>query len=252
MKSYFLFITVVLVSFASCSHPNRKDHSYPLKKYRELGIPDISRPWKVSEFAGVIATLRAIKNKNPLSLPRKGSRKSGELFDHLISMDNLSFLKLDTLPLYEKAYRIQSFVHIQGEYVDIYTDLYHREQYYNKELIEFYIYGISITQRMLDLAYQINESDQPGDIGMQSGFDAIQYIHTSMLTAALDEQKHTSLYKTEDLERLSDSIALSVRRNMSWFDSVATANIKQNMSVVIDSSTSDKIRDEYLPIINAL
>lgn len=252
MKSSLLFIIFVLVSFASCSHQNGKDFSYPLGKYRELGIPDISRPWKVSEFAEVVATLRAIKNKHPLSLPRKGSRKSGELFDHLISMDNLSFLKLDTLPLYEKAYRIQSFVQIQSDYVDIYTDLYHREQYYNKELIEFYIYGISISQKMLDLAYQINESDRPGDIGMQSGFHAIQYNYTVMLSNALYQQKNTSLYKTEDLEKLSDSIALSVRRNMSWFDSVAMAKIKQNMHVVIDSSKSDKIRDEYRDIIDAL
>lgn len=252
MKNSSLLIIVVLISFASCSHPNRKDFSYPLGKYRELGIPDISRPWKVSEFAEVVSILRSIKNKDPLSLPRKGSRKSGELFDHLVSMDNLSFLKLDTLPLYEKAYRIQSFVQIQSDYVDIYTDLYRREQYYNKELIECYIFGISISQKMLDLAYQINESDRPVDVGMQAGFQAIQYNHTIMLSNALNQQKNTSLYKAEDLERLSDSIALSVRRNMSWFDSLAIAKIKHTMSVVIDSSTSDKIKGEYRDIINAL
>jgi hypothetical protein len=39
---------------------------------------------------------------------------------------------------------------------------------------------------------------------------------------------------------------------MSWFDSIATDKIKQNMLVVIDSSTSDYIRKEYRDIINAL
>ena len=250
MKSSLLFTLVLLVCIVSCN--KRSDYSYQLEKYSELGMPDFSRAWKISEFGDVIGTLRDIQNNEPFSLPRKGSRKSGKLFEHMVSMDNLSFLNIDTLPLYEKAYRIQSFLHIQSEYIDIYTDMRHREQYYNKELIDFYIYGISITQKMLDLAYKINESDAPGDVGMQSGFDAIQYIHVTMLSDALDKQKNTSLYNTEDLETLGDSIALSLRRNMTWFDSTAVEQIKQNMSVVIDSSSSDKIRNEYRDIINSL
>ena len=252
MRSAFRLIIVLLVLEVSCSDPNPKDYSYTTDKYLELGIPDFSRPWRISEFGNVIATLRNISNNEPLSLPRKGSAKSGKLFDHLISMDNLSFLNLDTLPLYEKGYRIQSFLRIQEEYIDIYTDLYHREQYYNPELIEFYIFGIRVTQQMLNLAYQINESDKPGDIGLQSGFEGVKYGHVFMLASCLDKQKNTSLYRTEDLERLSDSIALSVRRNIQWFDSTATERIRQHMLVVIDSSTSDYIRKEYRDIINAL
>jgi hypothetical protein len=243
---------ILLVLEVSCSDPKPKDYSYTMDRYVELGIPDASRPWKIGEFGDVVATLRDISNNEPLSLPRKGSAKSGPLFDHLISMDNLSFLNYDSLPLYEKAYRIQSFLQIQEEYVDIYTDIYRREQYYNPELIEFYIFGIRVTQKMLNLAYQINESDKPGDVGMQSGFEGIKYGHVYMLASCLDKQKNTSLYSTEDLERLSDSVAQSVRRNMSWFDSIATDRIKQHMLVVIDSSSSDKIRREYTEIINAL
>ncbi len=252
MKNSYLFILVFLFSVVSCSNPKAKDYSYPLEKYYELGIPDISRPWKVSEFGDVIPTLRDIINNEPLSLPRKGSVKSGELFDHLISMDNLSFLNIDTLPLHEKAYRIQAFVHIQSEYIDIYTDLYHREQYYNEELIDIYLFGISVSQKMLDLAYQINDSDKPGDIGMKSGFSGIQYGHVFMISTCLDKQKSTSIYKAEDLDRLSDSIALSVRKNMSWYDTIAVEKIKHNMLVAIDSSSSDKIRNEYRDILNKL
>ena len=97
---------------------------------------------------------------------------------------------------------------------------------------------------MLDLAYQINNSDKPGDIGMQSGFSGIQYGHVFMISSCLDKQKNTSLYKAEDLERLSDSIALSIRKNMSWYDTIAIDKINQNMLVVIDSSSSDKIKTE--------
>jgi hypothetical protein len=223
----------------SCSGPKEKDYSYPAEKYLELGIPDTNRPWKISEFGNVIASLREIENNEPLSLPRKGSKKSGEIFEHLISMNNLSFLNIDSLPLSEKAFRIQSFLHIQSEYIDIYTDIYRREQYYNKELIECYLFGLRVTQEMINLGNKINASDKPGDVAMQSGF-------------SLDRQKNTSLYNTEDLERLSDSISLSIRRNISWFDSTHVEMIKPNLSLVIDSTTSDKIRNEYSDIMNRL
>jgi hypothetical protein len=248
MKSSLLFIIVFLLCIVSCN--KESDYSYPLEKYLELGIPDCNRAWGMSEFGNVIATLRDIENSEPLSLPRKGSRKSGKLFEHMVSMDNLSFQNNNSLPLYERAYRMQSFVRIQSEYIDIYTDLYNREQYYNEELIDLYIYGISITQEMLNLAYKINESDEPGDIELRSGFHAIQYGHVFMLSNCLDKQKNTSVYNTEDLETLSDSIMVSIRRNMYWFDSTAVEKIKQNMRVVIDSSSSEKIRNKYSEIIN--
>ncbi len=252
MKTSHLFILFLFVCTASCSNPHGKDYSYPVEQYLQLGIPDIDRPWKVSEFGDIVATLREIKHANPLSLPRKDSQKSGRLFAHMVSLDNMYFLDLDTLPLYEKAYRIQSYVHIQNEFCDIYTDLYRREQYYSKELIELYIFGIRVSEEMLNLAYQINESDAPGDVGMQSGFTAIQYIYVTMLTDALNKQQHTSLFDASALETLGDTIASSIRKNMYWFDSLHVAKIKENMKAVIDSSTSDKTRKEYMDLLNSL
>ncbi len=82
MKSSHLISLFLLVCLVSCSGPKEKDYSYPIENYMELGIPDISRPWKISEFGNVIATLRDIDNNEPLSLPRKGSKKSGQLFEH--------------------------------------------------------------------------------------------------------------------------------------------------------------------------
>jgi len=158
-------------------------------------MPDWNKAWTITDFGDVIGTLQNIKNTDPLSLPRKGSRKSGKLFEHIVSMDNLFFLKNDTLPLHEKAYRIQPCIHIQNAFCNI--------------------FGISITQAMLDLAYQINESDDREDIRMQRGYPAIQ-------------------------------------RNKFWFDQTTADNIKEKMRMVIDSSSSGKINDEYRHLIDII
>jgi hypothetical protein len=250
MKHALLFIFVFLVCVVSCK--KEPDYSYPLEKYRELGMPDWNKAWTITDFGDVIGTLHNIKNTDPLSLPRKGSRKSGKLFEHIVSMDNLFFLKNDTLPLHEKAYRIRPYIHILNEFCNIYTDLSRKEQYYNEELINLFIFGISITQAMLDLAYQINESDDKVDISMQSGYPAIQYTYMATLSSALEKQRHFSLYHKKDLETLGDSIIHSIQRNKFWFDQTTADNIKEKMRMVIDSSSSEKINDEYRHLIDIL
>ena len=251
MKSSHLFILFILLVTISCSNRGKKDYSYPVEQYQELGLPGIDRPWDVSEFGDVIGNLRDVKHKDLYALPKKGSKKSGRLFDHMLSMDHFSFLQNDTIPISDKAYRMPPFLQLHNEYVDIYTDPYHREQYYHKELIELYIFGIRITQEMLNLAYRINESDAPDAAKMQSGFHAIQNIHVTMLADALNNQTFTSLYDTKGLETLGDSIASSVRKNRSWFHPLHVDKIKQNMQAVMDSTTSEKIRKEYAEIINS-
>ena len=49
MKTSQLFILFLLFFTASCSNPGKKDYSHPVDHYVQLGIPDIDRPWKVSE-----------------------------------------------------------------------------------------------------------------------------------------------------------------------------------------------------------
>jgi len=88
----------------------------------------------------------------------------------MTSLENMSFLQNDTIPLHEKAYIIKSFLVVQSDLVDLYTNIRMKKQYYNRELVYLYIFELNITQKMLDLGNEINESEVPADIAMQSGY----------------------------------------------------------------------------------
>ncbi len=74
-----------------------------------------------------------------------------------------------------------------------------------RELVSLYISGLSTAQEMLNLAYRINESDDPADISMRSGYPSIQYVYIALLSSALNQQSLFSVYPGKDPETLADS-----------------------------------------------
>ena len=55
-----------------------------------------------------------------------------------------------------------------------------------------------------------------------------------------------------DFTTFSDSVAMSVKRNLIWFDSVSVHHITPGLQAVIDSSSSDRIKEEYIELIDNL
>ncbi len=252
MKKYIFILFIFILLQESCHNEKEQDLSFPVSKYIEMGVPDCNRVWKDYDFLKTINTLGEIKTKYPFSLPRYQSEKSGKLFEHLISMKNLSFLNSDTISLSDKAYMIQKFIGIQTDFCQTYTDLYSYKQYYNKELIQFYMFGITIAQKMLDLAYQINASGNPADQQIKSGFPAIRYIYLTVMSYTLEKEKNVSIYDKKDLEILSDSVSVSLQKNMNWFDSHAASLLQRKMAEVVDSTSSVRIRRRYRKIMGLL
>ena len=252
MGQKLVLFVIVIIFFSSCKMSSRKDLSLSLEEYINQGMPDYSRNWTPKDYEDAWQALIRIKNKKPFSLPRKNSEKSGMIFERIVSPENFSFIEEDSLRLFEKAYIIKTYLFIQSELVDIYTDHYRKKQYYSSELIDMHNFGLVVTEKMLYLAHKINESDKKEDMAMKSAFPDIQKIYVNMLLDVLDKQKYASIYSNEDSERLCDSISFSIERNKSWMDSSALLDIKHNMQVVVDSTSSVYLRNKYLSLSEAL
>ena len=128
MKDCFLLILVLSVFFGSCKRPNETDHSYTLEEYQELGMPDYSSVWNFQDYSTAFAVLLKVKSEKPFALPIKDGQRSGVLFYRMISLENLSFLQDESLPLHEKAIRIKGILNIYDELIDIYTNIRMKKQ----------------------------------------------------------------------------------------------------------------------------
>ena len=252
MKNYLILILILSVSLNSCNKANETDHSLTLVEYQELGMPDYNSVWNMEDYSNAFYALNTLKYQKPKALPTRDSEKSGVLFSRMISLDNLSFLQDETLPLYAKADMIKWFVNSLMELKVAYTTIGINTQYYVRELNDIDITRMRVAQRMLDLGKKINESEDPSDVDMQSDYPEIQKMYLNILSELLDKQQHTSQYSEQTLELLSDSLSSSVRRNMLWFDEDASALIKQEMLTVIESTSSRKIKKDYRELTEIL
>ena len=215
-------------------------------------MPDYNSVWSMQDYSNAFYVLNTLKYENAKALPSRESERSKVLFSRMISIDNLSFLQDETLPLYAKAELIKWFVNTLMELKVAYTTIGSNTQYYIRELIDIDIFRVSVAQKMLELGNEINESEDPSDVDMQSDYPAIQLMYLNILTELFELQQYTSLYPEQTLELLSDSLSASVKRNMLWFDEDASALIEQAMLDVIESTSSRKIKSDYRELTEIL
>ena len=244
----FILFSVVLLLFAACNKRN-KDTSISMKELKEKGIPDCNKIWSSNEYGKAYSILMNIKNQQPYKLPRKGSKKSGEVFDRLINPENMSFLQNDSIPLNIRAQAILRFLGTYEDIIDIYSNILMKKQYYTPELVDIYLFGLDIMQEMLVLGEKINQSDDPDDIAFQKGFPAIQQFYITMLLKHLKVQINSLEYSNKELETLCNGISTSINKNLSWFDQAQKDTLKQEMQTVINTASTEKIKTEYETLV---
>jgi tetratricopeptide (TPR) repeat protein len=237
-------IAITLISCFSCTE-KQKDSSLSVKEYIELGVPDPNKQWVMDDFLQAYSVLARIKWDRPFELPAKDSKKSGLLFDHLLSLENMSFLKDTSMSLNEKAERISEFSKVYEYWMDVYTNPVIKKNYYHRELIDIQLFNLRLTEVMLNLAQEINKSDDPADAALKYGYESIKMNYLTALNNDLKTQSNTSQFLKMDLDRMADSVCASVMRNKDLMDSSAVIELKQSLRLVTDSTSSDYIRSKY-------
>lgn len=246
----FILITIVAGSiFISCAE-KKTDTSLTIEAYKSLGMPDPDKPWTMEDYRRAHNVLSKLKWESQPQLPFKGSHKSGQLFNRLISLDYLSFLK-DTISLSEKAQRITEFGRVYDYWIDVYT-VPTVSGKYNTELAGIRIFNLKITEAAFHLANQINQSEEPGDKALRFGYPSIKRAYLDCVSNYLQPRILNIEFSEADMKMLIDSIHQSVTRNKRWFDNGEILMIKDVIHSVKDSTSSRQLRDEYNRLANSL
>jgi len=217
LSSGIIALFLIILATGSCKSGSKKDLSLTVEEYRKLGMPDHNKTWTNDDYVNANITLSTLKTNYPLSLPRKNSKKSGEVFSRIVNEANLSFIQDTVFPLRIRAYLIQYFTHFESELEQFYSVESEGENYYKEELVDLKILGLFVHEKMLELAWIIMDSDDESDKSIQSGMQAVKHNYVRLIVRLLDEQVKTDEYKTMDLGRLSDKISVSLIKNNEWF-----------------------------------
>jgi hypothetical protein len=243
LPKYILLLFFFVMFCFSCSKSN-VDKSLTIEEYMKLGVPDPTKEWHMDDFSQARAALGKIKWDKPYQLPMKDSKKSGSLFDHMLSPINMSFLNNQAMSLNEKAERISAFAKVYDYWIDVYSNPV-INNYYHRELIYIQLFNLGIMDNMVALGMEINKSDDPTAVVLQYGFSSIKRNYLDCLTTDLKTQSYASRFLEKDLDTMADSVYTSVIRNKVWMDSNAIIDLKQSLKIVIDSTSSEHIRETY-------
>ena len=170
----------------------------------------------------------------------------------IVSRDNLSFANNTEIPIRSRAFLIQHYPRFQYELTQLYTDTSKEEQYYNEELIETYIFGLFIHERMLDLAGLIMKSDKEEEKSIQQGLSAVLFNYLKTLSNIMEEQVKTNIYLANDLDRLSLEVQKSLEHNLDWILPADKQKLSVKIQKVIDETSSEEVKKNYIKALELL
>lgn len=252
MKNSLILLILVILIIGSCKNSSKKDLSLTVKEYEKMGMPDLSKLWSSQAYMKAFATLSTVKLNNPLSYPQKNSKKSGVVFSRFVNKENLSFLDDSSISLKDKAFEMQSFSNVQNTLTQKYTDDFKTEQYYNAELIETYIFGLYVHERMLDLALVIMNSNDDYLANMKAGLKTVLNGYVQMTFFVMAEQVKSNVYQVKDLDSLSLEASRSLIKNMKLIEPVYGQKMALQLQSVIENSSSDYIKKNYRGVLKVL
>jgi hypothetical protein len=221
-----------------------KDQSHDLRWYKQFGLPDPEPDWSINEYAYAVQLLSGLETKYPHSLPRLHSKKSGTIFEKLMSDKNFSFLN-DTLSLREKARTLLRFSNIYDELADLYYMPREETQYYNRELVEIYLFGLKLSQHMLDVGRQIELAPNPSLDEFKAGLFQVRDSYIVLTEKIIRLTGETNAYAEKDLVKLAGSISASIRKNLFWMNPSQKDIILDALNKVISETPSSSIRKTY-------
>ncbi|GEM_PF-1664335 len=243
-------VFLILITL-SCSRSG-KDHSIGNDEYIKLGMPDYRKKWNSDDYAEANITLGTLREKTPLSLPRKSSKKSGEVFARIINVENLAFAYDTAIPLNVRAYMIQHYPRIIGEAENLYLVEAKGRIVYAEEYIEILKFNLNIYHIMLDLSDIIDKSDDESVAGFKDGKNSVRYFYMQYITSMTEKVISPEIVSSKGFKELISSVCESVNSNSGWMAAQDKTTVAAALRNLAEKSGSKAIRNTLMNSVNSL
>lgn len=218
-KTIIIIILVFIV--ASCatniSNVNKEekiiDNSFLISKYFEMGVPSPERVWSGHDLRQASDIFAKILSENPYSLPRYQSKKSGKLFERLISDENLSPLKDVTISLEIRGPATAEYLDGFNGLLNIYAKAYLSYHVDNIDYIELNGFLLKITailvRNNLEFINSLEQSDPRYDRAV-SGMNNLKEGLAKICFGAINKLEQKDVFGSSSLIVLINHMSQSL------------------------------------------
>ena len=247
LSQLLIFLTII-----SCNTLLEKDYSLKPEEYQKYGMPDSKKTWTSDEYTAANITISTLNMKAPRSLPRSGSKKSGELFNRLTDEENLDFIYDTTAPIKMRAFVIQHYPRMISEIESMYTLEYKGKLYYREELLRLKAFKLSAHNKMLELGMIIESSDDESLSDFKNGLRMVKNNYLIFVPGLLDDMVKPEFKSADGLEKLSKAVSASVLKNSVWMTPVEKNKLLSKFRSVEKTLKSSKIKDNLMSSVTEL
>ena len=215
------------------------DNSVSSMDFISQGMPAYDRVWTTSDLKEAVDTLKATAAKDPTLLPRRGSLKSGQLFDRIISQENLA--SINVAPgLLQKLGFAGSFLQSYGNLFIIYGTASSKEHTYDAEIVDIatmVLEAMSDALEIVDQNYPTMADTDPQKEKLSAYKQRIQKGLATTMGGLLFVLADHSDMRTSELTRLAYAIRPYVLRQYYNIQTGTLQEMKTKIQGLIATET---------------
>lgn len=230
-------LLLIFISLQFSCQNAQTDNSLPLEKYIKLGVTEPNQQWNSKELKSSLEALVNIKKEDFYSLPRKGSAKSGKVYEKIISPDNritfndrqeISYILTNLLQLYEDE------------------NLKRRPGYYHEELTGVIKYYVQFSDEMSRRTVAAVDTDSEE---IRSLLARNESGYAKMVSGALFYQSDSIALDDKDMIDLSNTFIPSLEHNWKLLSQPSKDEINVEIENILQNHHSEVIRLKYRKFI---
>lgn len=227
-----ILLTALALIQISCKSDN-PDKSLTASEYKKNGVPDLLKHWSNEELKTCLTVLNKLKSQNFYSLPRKGSERSGQVYEKIISVEN-SLLTTD------KAEANKLMINLLQLYED--NNFERRPSYYHKELtgvIKFFIHYSDLMSKA------VNEVTDTSNFEVKQLLAGRERGYAKMISGALFFQSDSIALAEKDMILLAESFIPSLESNWGSLSQISKEELMPDLKSISQNHPSSIIRNKY-------
>ena len=231
-------------SKGSASDPKPKENKVPedqsldLDEYLKLGIPAHDRPWASVDIARAAKALATLAAKDPAQLPRFSSKRSGELFERIISPKNLDFYRNKTLPVKDRLQAGPEHLTAVSSIVKLYYAAFAKGTVADTEVIELLgvlFQVVEVQMRLVDEFLPTIPKDDPNYDVRMAGLEKTKQGLATTVMGGLQVLTEKDAYRaSERLKLLSH-----MKKTVPAFALRLPANTRKELLQRVEEMTKD-------------
>ncbi len=234
----FLFCLFIL--HAGNSVP---DQSLTLKEYEKRGVPAVTKnAWSLNEFSTAINKLEELKSENPALLPLKGSKKSGALFEKLLSREIIKVLGDTTRSYADRVNSVMPYISSVSRLLNLYFDPGQAKQLHSKEVLNIMDFYMDLMSAVMGVTYMVIASPNSG-IKSNEGLEQARAGYNLFSHGLVATMGSESAYEKEDLIFFSKKLKLFLEKSWPWYDEKTRTELKANINSIIAKTSISQVRD---------